>query len=200
MKHVWLARAYICIYTGTTLYTTWCEQRPSVLNKRIAVTRYIIILWKSPLQSYVIQLYVLAILFIYHCYFLTKSQNRRSATLVCVRGWKWRSANTWRWKIHWSSTILPQKTIPNLPTTFSYFLTMFLWCIFWQRSMCFLHWWNDRILYLCRKQMSVLTFRYLLLCSVGLMCPWRHKSFNVDRLINKYICSSGAIKQGFMGT
>lgn len=109
MKHVWLARAYICIYTGTTLYTTWCEQRPSVLNKRIAVTRYIIILWKSPLQSYVIQLYVLAILFIYHCYFLTKSQNRRSATLVCVRGWKWRSANTWRWKIHWSSTILPQK-------------------------------------------------------------------------------------------
>lgn len=95
MEHVWLARAYICIYTGTTLYTTWCEQRPSVLNKRIAVTRYIIILWKSPLQSYVIQLYVLAILFIYHCYFLTKSQNRRSATLVCVRGWKWRSANTW---------------------------------------------------------------------------------------------------------
>lgn len=83
---MWLARAYICIYTGTTLYTTWCEQRPSVLNKRIAVTRYIIILWKSPLQSYVIQLYVLAILFIYHCYFLTKSQNRRSATLVCVRG------------------------------------------------------------------------------------------------------------------
>lgn len=126
MKHVLLARAYICIYTGTTLYTTWCEQRPSVLNKRIAVTRYIIILWKSPLQSYVIQLYVLAILFIYHCYFLTKSQNRRSATLVCVRGWKWRSANTWRWKIHWSSTILPQKTIPNLPTTFSFFDNVFM--------------------------------------------------------------------------
>lgn len=73
---------------------------------------------------------------------------------------------------------------------------MFLWCIFWQRSMCFLHWWNDRILYLCRKQMSVLTFIYLLLFSVGLMCPWRHKSFNVDRLINKYICSSGAKSKG----
>lgn len=135
MKHVWLARAYICIYTGTTLYTTWCEQRPSVLNKRIAVTRYIIILWKSPLQSYVIQLYVLAILFIYHCYFLTKLQNRRSATLVCVRGWKWRSANTWRWKIHWSSTIIPQKTIPNLPTTFSYFWQCF-YGVFFGNGVC----------------------------------------------------------------